>query len=81
VTNEEPAHQRDRITLANAMRSPGCVVWPGKKREYSLFLTGRRVWRLRAQQTPVSFSASTPILLRDVHQAIENLCGTPGWTG
>jgi hypothetical protein len=36
--------------------------------------------RLRAQQTPVSFDTSTPVLLRDVHQAIESLCGAPGWT-
>jgi hypothetical protein len=35
--------------------------------------------RLRAQQTPVSFEESSPILLRDVHQAIEDLCGSEGW--
>ena len=33
----------------------------------------------RAQRTPISFDASTPILLRDVHQAIDDLCGAEGW--
>jgi hypothetical protein len=35
--------------------------------------------RLKAQQTPISFDPSTPILLRDVHQAIDDLCGAEGW--
>jgi hypothetical protein len=35
--------------------------------------------RQRAQQTPISFDASTPILLRDLHQALDDICGPDGW--
>ena len=35
--------------------------------------------RLRAQQTPISFDDSTPILLRDMHSAIQALCGADDW--
>jgi hypothetical protein len=79
VTNEEPAHQRDRIALANAMRLPGSVVWPARSGSIHSSSPDVVFGRLRAQQTPISFEESTPILLRDVHQAIESLCGAPGW--
>jgi hypothetical protein len=35
--------------------------------------------RLRAQQAPISFDESTPILLRDVHRALDDLCRSKGW--
>jgi hypothetical protein len=35
--------------------------------------------RQRAQQTPVGFDAIAPILLRDVQQALDDICGSEGW--
>jgi hypothetical protein len=35
--------------------------------------------RQRAQQTPITFDASASILLRDLHQALDDLCGSEGW--
>jgi hypothetical protein len=35
---------------------------------------------LRAQSTPINFSEGAPVLLTDVHDAIQTLCGSAGWT-
>ena len=36
--------------------------------------------RQRAQQTPVCFESEGPVLLRDMHSAIQALCGADGWS-
>ena len=36
--------------------------------------------QLRSQNTPVEFASGAPILLRDVHSVLQDLCGPKGWT-
>ena len=36
--------------------------------------------QLRSQNSTVEFAPGSPILLRDVHQAIQAICGADGWT-
>ena len=35
--------------------------------------------QLRSQNTPVEFASGAPILLRDVHSVLQDLCGPKGW--
>jgi hypothetical protein len=38
------------------------------------------VGQLRSQNTPVEFAPGVPILLRDVHQALDAICGADCWS-